>query len=1651
MTSNNVLGGLLSFVLTFGFSLSAMQAVAATDIANEPLYTSRSVTPLNLLVMGRDHKLYYEAYNDASDLDGDGVIDMRFKPSITYFGYFNSGTCYTYSNNMFVPVSAALNVADKDHFIAKPNVCNTANNNARWSGNFLNYVATSRIDALRKVLYGGFRHMDLADTSGSAAQTVLERSYTPQDGHSWGKEYTSTADDGYNISDYAPLAQPVAGTRHLIANTNLNNATGTPLIRVLNDSNYRIWEWVSREAPVAGSSCLSGDTGCTASAGTDTSHPANFSEFSTLVNRFSSQVLTGTPVDRNQINKTANGALSVPGGSSTGQADNYISVLRGRLVITTGGNYRFAINGDDSVAFAINGAEVIGWYGGHAAATSTNSNNNIRDNWGQKSGSIALAAGQHEIIFYHNEVGGGDSYQLAWQRDGGTWSVIPTSGFQGLKLTVLKKEIPASSMTDYHARVQVCKKGILEENCKRYVRTVGANEYESFKPEGILQQYGNNPDAPKMLFGLLTGSYVNNIQGGVLRRSMGNISSEINQNTGQLDTSVNGVIGNINKLKITGYSGSSYAGCGLLARPIKNNECHMWGNPIAEMMYEGVRYFAGKTAPTAAFTYSSSTYDDQLSLSRPAATWVDPYSLSGVQQCSAPVQTVISDINPSYDTDQLPGSHWNTSFSSDLTVPMNVGTLGDKIWRGEYGSAAKQIFIGETNGTVSSGPTAKAANTFKNTRGLSPEEPTKQGGYYAASVAHYGWLNDLNPRAGEQKLSTYSIALASPLPEFRIPVGNNIVTLVPFGKSVKHGGDTAWNTYAPTNTIVDFYVESMSSDGREGIFRVNFEDVEQGNDHDMDAIARYTYKVNANNTLTINISSDYAAGSVVQHMGYVISGTTRDGVYLEVRDVDTSESDDYLYSLDTPPGVWAGQPRGNTKLPLAAERTFSPSSTPAASLLKNPLWYAAKWGGFKDRNGNGIPDLKEEWTSSTAASPDPDNYFLVTNALKLGEQLDKAFSEILKSLSSSSAAAASTGEFVSGKSQVVQARFRTDNWSGELVSYDILDNSDVGNISWNSSDSLPQAADRSIFTLKETAASSIGAQFSWNALNDIQRGHLRAGGASEAVGQERLSYLRGDSSREERFNGPYRNRVNGPLGDIVNSDPVYVDSLESALAYVPEQDKVGYSQFRQSLDTRPEMVYAGTNGGLLHAVCADRCGSAAKGKELFAYVPNALMPNLYELTLPSYSHRYYVDGPTTVSDAKIENNWKTILLGALGAGGKGLYALDVTAPQSFSETHVLWELTAAHEAQQLGIQPAETDLGYTIGKPQIVRLQAASGSVAVVSNGFNGASGHASLFIVDLATGNILKRLRVSGAGSGLASPTVHDQDKDGVVDYVYAGDDTGKLWRFDLRGASVDDWKVDFSNVALFDAGTDQPITSAPYVYTTTDADGNDMTMVYVGTGRYFGQADKTDMRPQGVYAIHDKWFGSSQASFTVSLTRTSLVEQSIVFEVDNPTLVDGNAGYAIRVTSANEVNYDSRSGWYMTLIPPSGTRQGERVVATPTVRHGRLIFTTLIPPVDSCEFGGSSWLMEMDAVSGARFANSVLDINNDGRIDGNDMLLWEDEQWTIGGRKFNELIRSPAFVGFGDKEAKYISGSSGGLTKVWEEGGASLPRGRLSWRQLE
>lgn len=1646
---------------------ASMVAAGPNEPSQTPLYVSESAPALNMLVMGRDHKLYYEAYNDASDLDDDGVIDVGFKPEVKYYGYFNSSVCYNYSttNGRFEP-SAAVD--------ATTNVCTSA-----WHGNFLNYLTTSRMDALRKVLYGGYRATD------STTETVLQAAFIPQDAHSWGKEYART--DSYNIGDYAPLSEPGVGRRHLFAVTTLTDG-GIPQLRVLTNTSFRAWNWVSIERPVAGSDCFNESnnrvgclTGGPSGSGWEIvpasqfsnltyttwpdmgGSPTNAAQMDDLFYGFTSTSPGGNmcspgPVSISSINTGNNFNVQISSDAPLGCGqDNYRTLITGTLRVSETGSYNFAIAGDDAIDVVIGSTIVAGHYGAHSMDTSDTGLDS-------HSGSISLVADTDYIIrVRHKEDGGDASWRLYWK---------PVGGNGG-----------ASTMTDHSLQVVVCpasNSALREETCKPYPN----NGTALYKPTGLLHDFG---ESDRMYFGLLTGSYVNNLSGGVLRSNMNSFSREVNTTTGQFNAVSDGIVSTINKLRtidISNYgTSSSQYSCGwITTRPINNGECSMWGNPIAEMMYETLRYFGGATAGRSEYAYTGSVKDSQSPLQLPAPAWKPPYVAEasgggGYKQCSKPVMTVISDINPSYDY-KLPGSRWASSFNSTSDpaslTSLNVATETDAIGAAE-GIDGNSYFIGEsqyglTDAKADGAPTVKTINGLSRSRGLSPEEPTKQGTYYSAGVAKFGAENAIS---GDNKVMTYAVALASPLPKIEFPVGNSTVTVVPFAKSVGGSSISATSNFQPTDQIVDYYVTRIANTGASDIdltvndgrpyaeFSINYEDVEQGADHDMDAIARYTLSVTADNRLQIDIDSEYAAGGIDQYMGYVISGTTADGIYLEVKDRGGA---DVAYKLNTPAGELPGfcdttpMPSKCTGLPLQASRTFEASGVAGAGLLNDPLWYAAKYG---------IPDRAADTVEGT-----PDNYFLVTNALTLKERLARAFESIVQrtsSVTSPAVVVSFSADAVDNSRAIYKTSYDVRTWSGDVIK--VTNNADLTGAGWDASKRMPSPANR---VIRMTNSSGNGlVPFTWSNLrargtNGVFGGvNLQQVLASDpdnpgvlpvvdangelvdnddvTEGQRRLDFVTGADTS-------YRPR-DSLLGDILGSSPVVVKGA-MYLDYLADRidgDVGDYGAFIADQLDREGRIYVGANDGMLHAF------DMASGEEKFAFVPSAVIQNLNKLTSPDYNeegglHQFFVDGTPVVRDVYINNAWRTVLVGTLGAGGKALFALDVTDPDNIA---LLWEF---NEGDDLQGTETVSDMGYSFPKPTLARLH--SGQWAVVTgNGYDSASGRAVLLLIDIATGQLIRKLPVATSGdnavnNGLSSVRVADNNSDGFAEYVYAGDLKGNLWRFDLintgranpltPAATPDNastFKVSFGGSPLYVAkdGSDkaQPITAPPSLVRHPSATGY---IVMFGTGRYFTLADKTstgDM--QTLYGIWDKQTRGETAATTPTLGRSDLQEQGFEVEVEAPFAGITRA----RVLSNTPVDWKfsatvgSKMGWYLDLAV-DGDIEGERVVDEMYPRGKVLLFSTRTPAVDSCTGGLTGFTYGIDPRTGGRTAFNVFDLDNDGYVNMGDAITLSDGSKVVGSG-----YQSPA-GGFTPIGSHIVD--TNGLERIFSSGNDDT--GRQNWR---
>ena len=833
-------------------------------VGDHQIYTA-GVPPLVMLVMGRDHKLFYEAYNDASDLNGDGALDVGYNPSIDYYGYFDSYKVYKYDNTAtpirFYPVR---DTADKK---VDPSA------DDEWSGDFLNYVTMSRMDTLRKVLYGGYRVVD------TTTDTILERAYIPQDGHSWGKEYESITKDGYDIRYYTPLDLPQGDnpgdTRHMFVGVTLTSETSPPLLRVLENSTRRIWEWIATEVPVAGNTVRNTTTNADEAVTINTIPSEDVTTEDLSAIDASGHYPPYETMDQAFDDDVNSKWLTVASPSTSNpvwiqyEFDTPTRIMRYSFTTANDAENRdprtwtLRASNDESTWVTIDTVENGALPSGRKTKKEFVCDNPSSDSFTYYRFYITARKGSDCCV---------QLSEIELMETAATTTLIPST----------------STLTDYEVRIKVGDPSLdPEPNAKLYPNG-------TLKPIGILQKHG---ESGRMHFGLITGSYTKNTSGGVLRKQIGSISDEINLDTGQF-SSVNGIIKTIDKLRIIGYDYGSHSynvNCGwITTRAINEGECRMWGNPVAEMMYEGLRYFAGKAAPLTNFTYAATAGLDDNVLNLPKPTWNDPYDTAdgGYEPCAKPFMLVLSDINPSFDSDQLPGinssfgtytpssvvdlKHKNNLIFSDDSI-IDVEAIADEITEEELGSGSSYSgshFIGQKGSTADSSCSPKTVTSFGEIRGLCPEEPTKKGSYYAASISYFGRTNDIHAEAdGDQNVLTYAVGLASPLPRIQIPMaGDKYITLVPFAKSVAGASISATEgAFQPTNTIVDFFVEEITP--TYGKFRINYEDVEQGADHDMDAIAVYEYNVSSGTTVQITVSLEYAAGGITQHMGYIISGT----------------------------------------------------------------------------------------------------------------------------------------------------------------------------------------------------------------------------------------------------------------------------------------------------------------------------------------------------------------------------------------------------------------------------------------------------------------------------------------------------------------------------------------------------------------------------------------------------------------------------------------------------------------------------------------------------------------------------------------------------------------------------------------------------------
>jgi len=742
--------------------------------------------------------------------------------------------------------------------------------------------------------------------------------------------------------------------------------------------------------------------------------------------------------------------------------------------------------------------------------------------------------------------------------------------------------------------------------------------------------------------------------------------------------------------------------------------------------------------------------------------------------------------------------------------------------------------------------------------------------------------------------------------------------------------------------------------------------------------------------------------------------------------LDVMESQTYRHKNQ----YWLAAKYGGFTVPSS----FSPySSSNSTSTLADSTWYT---NSDTNSGLTTITKSSESGSTAVTFSTDttydyrPDNYYFGSSPATMKSGLTAAFNKISSELSSanSSTYAMASPNVVTGDASYA-ATYDPANWTssviGATISYDTSGNATATAI-WNARDKLEAlsspATSRKIITFCDTTPAGIA--FTATALAACgSTGRLYYTSFASITGTtstsstpaaDYLAYLRGDRTNELSATVTTTNRIyrlrDYLLGDIVNSKVTAVGA--PSMPYY-EMYNTGYTAFKKSYVNRKTVVYAGSNDGMLHAFDGTMPGTTSTGataaastctdcgKELFAYVPSfvygtsstAATSGLASVGSPTRSHYYQVDATplsfdmdlakvcasaTTSTSAvctKVSTtpDWRTVLIGGLGKGGKGFYAIDVTNPGTreatvlgvtTSATYGSWTSEANLAAKVLWEFPKVTDtttiarMGYSYGEPMVMKTNK-YGWVAVFTSGYNNSDGKGYFFFVNPLTGALLETVVTSEGSTTTPINLAHAESyspnhTDFTVDSIYAGDLQGNLWRLDLTPTAAAYSSPTKMATLYKTSGTPQPVTTKPLVEVNPTTSKR---YVIVGTGRLLADSDITSTAIQSIYSFYDGTMGfgefQSASTYATALTRSAL---------------EANTSMLTGIGSSPT----SSLGWYFDLSADSSTGIAERVNINPTAYGGSALFGVNLPNGSVCSPSGTGYILGFNVATGASVLQS-------------------------------------------------------------------------------
>jgi type IV pilus assembly protein PilY1 len=679
----------------------------------------------------------------------------------------------------------------------------------------------------------------------------------------------------------------------------------------------------------------------------------------------------------------------------------------------------------------------------------------------------------------------------------------------------------------------------------------------------------------------------------------------------------------------------------------------------------------------------------------------------------------------------------------------------------------------------------------------------------------------------------------------------------------------------------------------------------------------------------------------------------------------------------------------NYTIGLGVRGTLNPNTDlPALSAGTTP-WPAAS----ASTTAANIDDLWHAAVNSRGA------YFSAADPSSLALAVKGALAGV-QGGSGSTAGVATASTVLENTNRKYVPTYHAGEWSGDISALPLDANGQTTSAVWKASERIPAWSVRKIYTWDKAplvSPTTPGAvDFSWSTLSSGSKAAMSTSSTVPATYTTSfVNFIKGDHTNEGVGN-PFRLRTSSAgapfvLGDFINSNPVLIkSSFDGGYGPLLLGGATGYQNFITAKAARDAVLFVGANDGMLHAFKdtkgATSASAATDGQEIFAYIPRAIYSNLYKLSDKNYGgstleHQYFVDGPQRESDAYVRGpgstfgtrattpSWRNYLTGTLGAGGRAIYALDVTDSPNLTASAIRWEISSADDG----------DIGY-ITAPVEVGVLPSGRWVAIVGNGFASDRGYATLLVIDLETAAIQKLNVETATGSNGLGGVAVVKNSSGQITNLYAGDLSGKLWKFDYNSDTspfvVSGGSAMFT--ALNSSGTAQPITQAPGVFDHSKGG----KIIVFGTGKLFATADATDTSTQTIYGVWDMPADPKVRPLTRSLLQTRSLAAV------NGT---GNAVGAVFYTLAGvDVDWINQRGWYIDLYPAT---TGGRVIYPVQAIGSKIALVSVVAPAQAAVIcqpsDGIGIDLTIDAEGGSAPSYHLYDTNGDNAYNGGDALV--------------------------------------------------------------